>query len=183
MSKKYLAKILARDLNGLNLISLYCYKSKLKTSDIKFLKKNKIFLLEDCSQSIGAELKKKKVGTFGDISAFSTMYRKNLAANSSSGLVFTKNKKLYRKILAYADRGKILWKKNLDLRDKTHFFWMSPLQFDNVIEFHPYLIHKNHSCGFGRTYNHLKKILPNDTEITRFFSYQHWLDFYQIGVE
>ena len=45
MSKKYLAKILARDLNGLNLISLYCYKSILKVSDIKFLKKNKIFLL------------------------------------------------------------------------------------------------------------------------------------------
>ena len=45
MSKKYLAKILARDLNGLNLISLYCHKSILKVSDIKFLKKNKIFLL------------------------------------------------------------------------------------------------------------------------------------------
>ena len=45
MSKKYLAKILARDLNGLNLISLYCHKSILKISDIKFLKKNKIFLL------------------------------------------------------------------------------------------------------------------------------------------
>ena len=35
MSKKYLAKILARDLNGLNLISLYCHKSILKVSDIK----------------------------------------------------------------------------------------------------------------------------------------------------
>ena len=46
MSKKYLAKILARDLNGLNLISLYCHKSILKVSDIKFLKKNKIFLLQ-----------------------------------------------------------------------------------------------------------------------------------------
>ena len=45
MSKKYLAKILARDLNGLNIISLYCHKSKLNISDIKFLKKNKIFLL------------------------------------------------------------------------------------------------------------------------------------------
>ena len=41
MSKKYLAKILARDLNGLNLISLYCHKSNLKISDIKYLKKNK----------------------------------------------------------------------------------------------------------------------------------------------
>ena len=59
MSKKYLAKILARDLNGLNLISLYCYKSKLKTSDIKFLKKNKIFLLSLERNSIKAENKKK----------------------------------------------------------------------------------------------------------------------------
>ena len=43
MSKKYLAKILARDLNGLNLISLYCHKSILKISDIKFLKKIRFF--------------------------------------------------------------------------------------------------------------------------------------------
>ena len=59
MSKKYLAKILARDLNGLNLISLYCHKSKLKISDIKFLKKNKIFLLSLERSSIKAKNKKK----------------------------------------------------------------------------------------------------------------------------
>ena len=59
MSKKYLAKILARDLNGLNLISLYCHKSKLKISDIKFLKKNRIFLLSLERNSIKAENNKK----------------------------------------------------------------------------------------------------------------------------
>ena len=59
MSKKYLAKILARDLNGLNLISLYCHKSKLKISDIKFLKKNKIFLLSLERNSIKSENKQK----------------------------------------------------------------------------------------------------------------------------
>ena len=59
MSKKYLAKILARDLNGLNLISLYCHKSILKVSDIKFLKKNKIFLLSLQRNSIKAKNKKK----------------------------------------------------------------------------------------------------------------------------
>ena len=57
MSKKYLAKILARDLNGLNLISLYCHKSILKVSDIKFLKKNKIFLLSLQRNSIKAKNK------------------------------------------------------------------------------------------------------------------------------
>ena len=59
MSKKYLAKILARDLNGLNLISLYCHKSILKVSDIKFLKKNKIFLLSLLRNSIKAKNKNK----------------------------------------------------------------------------------------------------------------------------
>ena len=59
MSKKYLAKILARDLNGLNIISLYCHKSKLNISDIKFLKKNKIFLLSLERNSIKDEKKQK----------------------------------------------------------------------------------------------------------------------------
>ena len=59
MSKKYLAKILARDLHGLNLISLYCHKSILKVSDIKFLKKNKIFLLSLQRNSIKAKNKNK----------------------------------------------------------------------------------------------------------------------------
>lgn len=85
-----------------------------------FAKKNKIYLLEDCSQAIGASINNKLVGTFGDIAAFSTMYRKNLAANSSGGMVFTKNLKLYKNILAHADRGKILWNKNLDLRDPKY---------------------------------------------------------------
>ena len=85
-----------------------------------YAKKNKIFLLEDCSQCTGAKINKKHVGSFGDIAAFSTMYRKNLAANSSSGIIFTKNFKLFKKVLAYGDRGKILWKENLDLRDPKY---------------------------------------------------------------
>ena len=59
MSKKYLAKILARDLNGLNLISLYCHKSILKISDIKFLKENKIILLSLQRNSIKTKNKNK----------------------------------------------------------------------------------------------------------------------------
>ena len=43
--KKYLAKIIARDVNGLQVISACCSDSKVKIEDIKFLKKNKIFLL------------------------------------------------------------------------------------------------------------------------------------------
>lgn len=87
----------------------------------RFARTNGIYLLEDCSQAIGAKVNNKYVGTFGDVSAFSTMYRKNLAANSSSGLVYTKrSKRFFRKILSYADRGKILWNKSLDIRDPKY---------------------------------------------------------------
>jgi len=45
MSKKFLAKIIAKDIDGLKLISACCFQSKLKIKDIKFLKFNKIFLI------------------------------------------------------------------------------------------------------------------------------------------
>ena len=44
MNKNYLAKIIAKDNNGLHLISACCSGAKVKIKEIKFLKKNKIFL-------------------------------------------------------------------------------------------------------------------------------------------
>ncbi len=43
--KKYLAKIIAKDPNGLQVISACCSDAKVKVEEIKFLTKNKIFLL------------------------------------------------------------------------------------------------------------------------------------------
>ncbi len=43
--KKYLAKIIAKDPNGLQVISACCSEAKVKVEEIKFLKKNKMFLL------------------------------------------------------------------------------------------------------------------------------------------
>ena len=43
--KKYLAKIIAKDPNGLQVISACCSDAKVKVEEIKFLKKNKFFLL------------------------------------------------------------------------------------------------------------------------------------------
>ena len=43
--KKYLAKIIARDPNGLQVISACCSEGKVKVEEIKFLKKNKLFLI------------------------------------------------------------------------------------------------------------------------------------------
>jgi len=45
MIKRYLAKIIAKDSQGLQLISACCAGAKVKIIEIKYLPKNKIFLL------------------------------------------------------------------------------------------------------------------------------------------
>ena len=42
--KKYLAKIIAKDPNGLQVISACCSEGNIKIDEMKFLKKNKLFL-------------------------------------------------------------------------------------------------------------------------------------------
>ena len=58
MSKKYLAKILARDIYGLNIISLHIHKAIVKISEIKYLKKNKMFIMSMKRNSIKEKNKK-----------------------------------------------------------------------------------------------------------------------------
>lgn len=86
---------------------------------VKEAHKHNIKVLEDCSQATGALIDTKRVGVFGDIAAFSTMYRKNLIAGSSGGLVYTKDKGLYHLALAYADRGKQTWRDDLNQNDPS----------------------------------------------------------------
>ena len=44
MTRRYLAKIIAKDGQGLQLISACCAEAKIKVNEIKYLSKNKIFL-------------------------------------------------------------------------------------------------------------------------------------------
>ena len=43
--KKYLSKIIAKDLNGIRVISACCSGGRVKVDEIKFLKVNKLFLI------------------------------------------------------------------------------------------------------------------------------------------
>ena len=45
MNNKYLAKIIAKDSQGLQLISACCSQAKLRVSELRYLKKNQIFLI------------------------------------------------------------------------------------------------------------------------------------------
>lgn len=82
-----------------------------------------IKVVEDCSQAHGASLNGKKVGTFGDIAAFSTMYRKAHATGPCGGVVYTKSEALYWKARSYADRGKPFGTESFDEKDPSQFLF------------------------------------------------------------
>jgi perosamine synthetase len=82
---------------------------------IKELAKSKnIFLLEDCALSVGSKFMNKNVGTFSNASIFSTDRSKPI--NSIlGGLVYTKNKKLYKNLKVIQNQSKSLSKNKQDL--------------------------------------------------------------------
>jgi len=89
----------------------------------KVAKERGIYVIEDCSQAPGARINGQKVGTFGDIAAFSTMYRKSLTTGGCGGIVFTSSKEIYDLARAYADRGKAFWREDFNGKDPSNFLF------------------------------------------------------------
>ena len=63
MSNKYLAKIIASDQEGLQMISAYSSGAKVKVSDIKYLESNKVFLLSIERTKIETNQENKKINS------------------------------------------------------------------------------------------------------------------------
>jgi dTDP-4-amino-4,6-dideoxygalactose transaminase len=82
-----------------------------------------IKILEDCSQSHGASHKGRQVGTFGDVAAYSTMYRKTSMTGGSGGVVYTRDRDIYHRAIAHADRGKPRWIDGFDDRNPSQFLF------------------------------------------------------------
>lgn len=64
----------------------------------EYCAQKRIPLLEDCAQAHGAQVKGKRVGTFGDAASFSFYPTKNLGALGDGGAVVTNNQKLAEKV-------------------------------------------------------------------------------------
>ena len=107
-------------------------------------------LIEDCSQAPFARVCPKQcdckltmcqgslVGMFGDVSAYSTMYRKSLHTGGSGGVVFTKNEQISNAVIEESDRGRPKWSNDYRSGDPGHAT-VSALNF-NTDEF---------SCAIG----------------------------------
>ena len=102
--KKYKPKVL-------QLVHVYGFPSKNTIDICKLCLKYNIKLLEDFSESLGAEIKKKKVGTFGDISIFSIRSEKMIGVGEG-GVVCTSNLEIFKKVSLISSRHSPFRKKN-----------------------------------------------------------------------
>ena len=77
------------------------------TAISKIAKKHKLFIVEDTAQSFGGIHKNKKLGTFGDLGAYSFFPSKNLGGFGDGGLIVTNNEKLEKLLRILRNHGQV----------------------------------------------------------------------------
>ena len=101
MSKKYLAKIIATDKEGLQMISACCTGAKVKITNIKFLQSNKIFLLSIERNKVESAKKNKKINSICKFDFIDNVKSKNIDQKNQElvleliGIDYLKNKEDY----------------------------------------------------------------------------------------
>jgi len=78
VDKKYLSKIIANDNEGLQMISACCAGAEIKVSEIKYLQKNKVFLLSLKRTKIETENEGKKVNSICKFEFVDSVKSKNI---------------------------------------------------------------------------------------------------------
>ena len=78
MEKKYLSKIIANDNEGLQMISACCAGAEIKVNEIKYLQKNKVFLLSLKRTKIETENEGKKVNSICKFEFVDSVKSKNI---------------------------------------------------------------------------------------------------------
>ena len=78
IENKYLSKIIANDNEGLQMISACCAGAEIKVSEIKYLQKNKVFLLSLKRTKIETENEGKKVNSICKFEFVDSVKSKNI---------------------------------------------------------------------------------------------------------
>ena len=113
MDKRYLAKIIATDNEGLQMISTCCAGAKVKVSDIKFLQSNKIFLLSIERTKIESAQEEKKINSICKFDFVDHVKSKNINQKNKDtilqliGIDYLKNKDNYEINLIFNDNAHI----------------------------------------------------------------------------
>ncbi len=113
MDKKFLAKIIATDKEGLQMISACCAGSKVRTADIKFLKSNKIFLISIERNKVETHQNDKKINSICNFNFVDSVKSKNIDQENQElileliGIDFLKNKDNYEINLMFNNNAHI----------------------------------------------------------------------------
>jgi len=113
MDKKYLAKIIASDNEGLQMISAYSAGAKVKVSDIKYLSENKVFLLSIERTKIETDQEDKKINSICRFDFVDKVKSKNIDQNNEDlvleliAIDYLKNKDDYEINLIFNDNAHI----------------------------------------------------------------------------
>ena len=113
MIKRYLAKIIAKDSQGLQLISACCAGAKVKIIELKYLPKNKIFLLSLKRLSKESDNNNFKINSICKFEFVDSVKSKNVNQNNSNLVLelFTidllKNKENYEINLIFSNNAYI----------------------------------------------------------------------------
>jgi hypothetical protein len=113
MYKKYLAKIIATDNKGLQMISACCAGAKVKISDIKFLQSNKVFLLSVERTRVETDQKNKKINSICKFDFVDRVKSKNIGQKNEDlvleliGIDYLKNKDNYEINLIFNNNAHI----------------------------------------------------------------------------
>ncbi len=99
---KKIEKKITKKTKAIMVVHLFGQTTNMKKI-MKLAKKYKLKIIEDCAESHGVECFKKRVGSFGDVSAFSFYFNKTITSGEG-GMVVTNSKKI-------ADKAKLF--KNL----------------------------------------------------------------------
>jgi len=101
MDKKYFAKIIATDSEGLQMISACCAGAKVKVADIKYLQSNKIFLLSLERTKVETDNENKKINSICKFDFVDKVKSKNINQRDQDtilelvGIDYLKNKEDY----------------------------------------------------------------------------------------
>jgi dTDP-4-amino-4,6-dideoxygalactose transaminase len=73
---------------------------------MKLAEAHKIYVIEDCAQSVGAKIGNRLVGTFGDAAAFSFCQDKIVSTGGEGGMIMLRDRVASRKAWSFKDHGK-----------------------------------------------------------------------------